>query len=108
MWIAVVAIIGVAAVIAIAELVDARNNKRQRRIMREGVKTTGTVTLIEHRSAFVKSNYRWEVSVNFEYEGNTYALWQGSIAKPVLRTGDHVTVYVNRKAPWKSFFEPIL
>ena len=40
MWIAVVAIIGVAAAIAIAELVAAGNNKRQRRIMREGVKTT--------------------------------------------------------------------
>ena len=104
MWIAVVAIIGVAAAIAIAELVDAGNNKRQRRIMREGVKTTGTVTLIEHRSAYVKSSYRWEVSVTFEYEGNTYALRQDSIVKPVLRTGEHVTIYVDIKNPWKSYF----
>ena len=41
---------------------------------------------------------------DFEYEGQSYSLEQRSRYRPVLREGDHVTVYVYRKDPWKSRF----
>ena len=104
MWIAVVVIVGAAAAILIAEITDAGSNKRQRQIMREGIRKTGTVTAVERRSIAVRGSYRWEVSVTFDYDGSAYALEQKYVSKPQLQKGDQTTVYIYRKDPCKIFF----
>jgi len=95
---------GITAVIT-AEFIDARDNKRQRQIMQEGIKTTGTVTNVARCSVAVKGRHRWEVSVAFDYNGCTYTLEQKFVSKPPLQKGDRTTVYICGKDPWKNFFQ---
>ena len=98
-------VLAAAAVIAIAEIVDGRSSRRQRRIMEEGIKAVGTVTSVTHRGIIdARSAYAWKVTVAYEHEGESFSLEQGSTRKPALREGDHVCVYVCRIDPWKSCF----
>ena len=105
MWFVIAVIVCGIAAITIAELIDVRSNKRQRQILQEGIKTTGTVTNVARRSVAVMGIHRWEVSVTFDYADCTYALEKKYVSKPYLQNGDQITIYVYRKDPWKSFFQ---
>ena len=100
---AVVPVLLAVAVIVIAELHDRKSNARQQRILKEGFRATGTVKTVE-RIPYRRGVYRWSISVEFEYSGNTYFLERFSVIKPALYEGCTVTVYVDRKDPWKSYF----
>lgn len=100
---AAVPVLIAAGVIAIAEAYDRKSSDRQRRILNDGIKVTGAVHIVE-RDALMKSAFMWRISVDFEYNGKTYSAEKRSIGKPALNTGDHVTVYVCREDPYKSFF----
>ena len=92
------------AAIAGTELYDRRKNSLHQQIIREGIKVRGVVSRVEKAEWIWRTPFPWRIDVNFEYEGQSYALEQHCRSKPILREGDHVAVYVYRKDPWKSWF----
>ena len=93
-----------AAVIAGTELYDRRKDSLHQQIMKDGIMVRGVVSRVEKAELMWRTPFPWRIDVNFEYEGQSYALEQHCRSKPILREGDHVAVYVYRKDPWKSWF----
>lgn len=94
-----------AAVIAGTELYDRRKSGLHQQVFRDGIRVRGVVRRVERNGPLdVRTPCPWRIDVAFEYEGQSYALEQRCRSKPILHEGDHVTVYVNRKDPWKSLF----
>ena len=93
-----------AAVIAGTEFYDRRQSGLHQQIIKDGIKVRGVVSRVEKTELMWRTPFPWRIDVDFEYEGQSYALEQHCRSKPILREGDHVTVYVYRKNPWKSWF----
>lgn len=94
-----------AAVIIGTEFYDRRQAALHRQIIRDGIKVRGVVWRVERNGPLdARSHFPWRIDVDFEYEGQNYSLEQRCPSMPILRKGDHVTVYVYRKNPWKSWF----
>lgn len=92
------------AAIAGTELYDRRKNSLHQQIIRDGIKVRGVVRRVEKADMLWRTPFPWRIDVDFEYEGQSYALEQHCRSKPILSEGDHVAVYVYRKDPWKSWF----
>lgn len=107
-WIFLIAVIGIAAAAVIcAETHDRKDDKRQKRVLQEGVRCTGHVSSVEkRRMSESRSAYLWRMKVDFEFEGTTYTIEYKSVARPVRAVGDTVAVFVDRKDPWKSIISP--
>lgn len=94
-----------AAVIIGTERYDRRQDGLNQQIMKDGIRVRGVVRRVERNGLTdARMPFPWRVDVDFEYEGQNYSLEQRCRHRPVLREGDHVTVYVYQKDPWKSLF----
>jgi len=93
------------AIITGAEIFDRRQSALRRQIIRDEIMVRGVVRRVEKSGLLdARSYFPWRIDVDFEYEGQSYSLEQRCRSMPLLHKGDHVTVYVYRKDPWKSVF----
>ena len=90
--------------IAYTELKDSIDDKRHKRILKDGIYRAGKVQeIIElRRTGHNFPFYPWRVIVEFEYEGIIYSIKVKARTKPSCPIGSKVSVCVDKTDPWHS------